>query len=441
MNSPATTTGKPTTATAADRICQVNFADQHGGAELISMTLHRGYREHNREAQLHVGVQRTNEPGVQHIDNDACRSTWTRCWGMLSNTLAERGWGTLAKTARAVARPGWAWQRLRGHEDFNHPATDLLIEQLRRDPPSVIHIHNLHGGYFNLDRLPDLCEVAPVVITLHDQWMMLDGAAHADIAPSIRRSPWNLARKDSIYRRCRFRIAAPSQWLLNQAAQSVMADAVIEARCIPNGIDLSAFRPRPVDDCRRELRLNSDSFVVLFVGRAAKSNPAKDFQTVKEAVRRAADLVPARRWTLAVLGDTGRDRSLGAAEIVCLGRYTDHGQIASAYGAADVLAHAAHADTFPTVVLEALGCGRPVVATSVGGIGEQIIDHRTGRLVPRADAEAMAHALAELAVDDEARHAMGLEARQDAEARFSVERMVQDYLDWFDRIATDGGMS
>ena len=64
------------------------------------------------------------------------------------------------------------------------------------------------------------------------------------------------------------------------------------------------------------------------------------------------------------------------------------------YQAADIYIHAAKADTFPNVVLEALACGLPVVATAVGGIPEQIDHERTGFLVPPGDAAGMAEARA-----------------------------------------------
>lgn len=427
----------------AHRIRQINLADQRSGAERIALALHRGYRERGREAHLHVGERHTAEPHVHLIDNDGHRSVWVRPWVRAWHAAARRleagDAAGLAKAARACARPAWAWRRWRGREDHAHPGTAAWLEALRGDPPDVIHAHNLHGGYFDLRRLPDLCRIAPVVITLQDAWLMLDGPAYAELPHPPRRSPHNLALKRAIFSRSRLRIAAPCRWLLDQVSTSILAPAVVEARRVPNGIDTRLFHPQPAAPARDGLGIDPASHVVLFVGRTARTNPAKDFDTVREAVRRAAELVPEESWTLLVLGDSGESEAIGRAHLRCIGPRTDPAEVAAVYAAADVLAHAAHADTFPLVVLEALAAGRPVVATEIGGVGEQIDDPHTGHLVPRADAAAMGEALAALARDPQRREAMGRAARADAEARFDHHHMIDQYLSWFDQIAGSPG--
>ncbi|MEO8679894.1 MAG: glycosyltransferase, partial [Vicinamibacterales bacterium] len=101
---------------------------------------------------------------------------------------------------------------------------------------------------------------------------------------------------------------------------------------------------------------------------------------------------------------------------------------------ADLYLHAARADTFPLAVLEALACGTPVVATAVGGVPEQITP-ATGVLVPKGDAAGMAAAVEALLRDDEARARLGANALADVAARFTVDRQVEAYLNWYREIA------
>ena len=99
--------------------------------------------------------------------------------------------------------------------------------------------------------------------------------------------------------------------------------------------------------------------------------------------------------------------------------------------------HPARADTFPATVLEALACGIPVVASTVGGIPEQVIKGRTGFLVPVGDARALAGRVLALLVDEGLRLRMGQTAAEDAARRFGMERMVGEYLAFYDEIRNE----
>ncbi|MDP3427040.1 MAG: glycosyltransferase, partial [Humidesulfovibrio sp.] len=123
------------------------------------------------------------------------------------------------------------------------------------------------------------------------------------------------------------------------------------------------------------------------------------------------------------------------------------------YQASDLYVHAAKQDTFPNVVLEALACGVPVVATAVGGITEQVRgldgvlprhedlgfntagpEQATGVLVPLAAPNSLAHVLQRLVQDAPMRQRMGENAATDAKRRFDVRRQVDDYIGWYDDV-------
>jgi glycosyltransferase involved in cell wall biosynthesis len=122
--------------------------------------------------------------------------------------------------------------------------------------------------------------------------------------------------------------------------------------------------------------------------------------------------------------------------------------VARFYQAADLYVHAARADTFPRVVLEALACGTPVIATAVGGIPEQIrglrcetsqdahlntygADEATGVLIAKGDVRAMALAIERILKNDPLRYRMGDNAGKDAEERFNLQRQTDQYLELY----------
>jgi glycosyltransferase involved in cell wall biosynthesis len=104
--------------------------------------------------------------------------------------------------------------------------------------------------------------------------------------------------------------------------------------------------------------------------------------------------------------------------------------------AADLYTHPARADNCPTTVLEALARGTPVVASAVGGIPEQVVEGRTGFLVPVGDARALAGRVLALLAGEELWVRMGRQAAGDV-ARFGGKRMVGEYLAFYDEILND----
>lgn len=102
--------------------------------------------------------------------------------------------------------------------------------------------------------------------------------------------------------------------------------------------------------------------------------------------------------------------------------------------ASDLVVHSAtRPEPFGRVVVEAMAAGRPVIATSAGGVLEILEDGRTGRLVPPGDAAALAAALAALLDAPERATEMGRQARQDAEVRFGAERFARSLERIYDR--------
>jgi glycosyltransferase involved in cell wall biosynthesis len=461
------------------RILQVSPRESGGGAENVAMALHRGYLAAGHEATLAVkrkaaGGPWADDPSVVAIPNDAARGPWARAWMRLDRAAlslppaARRTRSVLRHVSHAVGRPGRVLAELRGHEDFDAPATARLLDLPPRRP-DVLHCHNLTGGYFDLRALPALSSHVPVVLTMHDAWLLSGHCAHSfdcerwrtgcghcpylGTHPAVRRdaTAFNWRLKADVYRRSRLYLAGPSRWMVDRALESMLAAGLAEpgeagARVIPNGIDVSIFRPGDRAAARAALGLPADAGVLLFVAAGVAGNPFKDFATLKEALARLgrAD-PPVRRQPLVLLGigsDAPAER-LGAAEVRYVPWVRDAAALATYYQAADAYLHAARAESFGLVVAEAMACGTPAVATAVGGIPEQIDHGRNGWLVPPGDAGAIAAHVRRLLEDDALRRDAGARAAADTRRRFDVRRQVAAYLDWFaevlDRRRAGGG--
>jgi glycosyltransferase involved in cell wall biosynthesis len=137
-------------------------------------------------------------------------------------------------------------------------------------------------------------------------------------------------------------------------------------------------------------------------------------------------------FSLDVVGD-GPCRSACEALAQSLGiadRVRFHGEVRDVerrFAAASCFVLPSRTEGTPLTVLEAMSCGLPVVATSVGGVPDVVTDGVTGRLVAAGDEEALASAMYALAVDPESGRAMGERGREQALARFDVRAMVRSY--------------
>ncbi|MED5331060.1 MAG: glycosyltransferase [Planctomycetota bacterium] len=124
--------------------------------------------------------------------------------------------------------------------------------------------------------------------------------------------------------------------------------------------------------------------------------------------------------------------SKGLQESVCfLGERDDVPQLLEA---ADLFVLPSHREGLPLSLVEAHAMGRPSVATDVGGISEVLIHGETGILVPPGEEEALVHGMESLLRDVSQRRVMGKAARYRYEQKFSHSRMVEEYIDLYQRL-------
>ena len=431
-------------------ILLVSTSDRPGGAEQIALSLLNGYIEHGCRAMLAAGTKSSRSANVCGIP----RNRWRDALGRTTQALIGRHIRVLPQITFQLSRLGDLqneFDRWRGREPFHYAGTRKLLE-LAPFKPQIVHAHNLHRHYFDLRALPGLSARVPLILTMHDAWLLSGHCAHSfdcerwktgcgecpdlTIPPAIERdaTAFNWRRKRELYARSRFYVAAPCRWLIDKVEQSIVAPAVIESRVIPNGIDLEVFRAGDRDAARSRLVLSREADVLLFAALSIRNNFWKDYKTLRGAIVQLAERRPARPLIFLSVGEAAPTEKLGNAEIRFVPFLEESRRVAEYYQAADIYIHASRADTFPTSILEALACERPVVATSVGGIPEQIVDGETGLLTPPGDAGAMADAIASLLDDVGRRRAMSAKAGEEARRSFGRDRMTENYLSWFDEI-------
>jgi glycosyltransferase involved in cell wall biosynthesis len=205
------------------------------------------------------------------------------------------------------------------------------------------------------------------------------------------------------------------------------------------GVDTALFSPQGPTH-RGSARL-ANRRVILCVTRLV---PIKNLPLLVDAT---ADLRRERADVTLVLVGEGperaaleqRARALGIGEAVWFAGYVGQDETPAWYRAADVFALPSDFDNSPNVVLEAMACGLPVVATDVGGLRDYVTPPRNGLLVPKGSRPDLAGALASLLDDPSRARAIGETNRQDAVARFSWAASASRMLSVYERIVAEHG--
>lgn len=199
---------------------------------------------------------------------------------------------------------------------------------------------------------------------------------------------------------------------------------------IPNGVSLDRFSPGSRREARRKLGLDEEKRYVLGVGRL---EPVKAYDRLVESLRYLPDDV-----VLILAGDGSRRealreqaRSAGLAERVRFVGSIAHDRLRLFYRAADMLVIGSHSEGWPTIILEALACGTPVVAHRVGGIPEALGNSDCGLLIPDNSPDTLADA-----IDRGFRRSWDRERLVSFAAGFSWDRIAREYLRLFSAVST-----
>lgn len=294
-----------------------------------------------------------------------------------------------------------------GNGFHSRAATYRLTRKLRKYGPDIIHLHNIHTFCINLEILFRYIRKnrVKVIWTFHDCWAFTGHCAHFEMAgcdrwkegcgscPQYNDDPKSrVDRSAAIWAKKKkilgegldLTIVTPSAWLSRLSKQSFLK--AYPTYVIHNGIDLGVFRRRPSGF--REAYGLQDKYIVLAV--ASDWGKRKGLDVLAELSGRLDD--PYRIVVVGTNQNTDRELPDG---IISIHRVDNAEKLAEIYSAADVFVNPTREDTFPTVNLEALACGAPVVTFDAGGSSETI-DETCGIVVKKEDVGGMAEAVSRI---------------------------------------------
>ena len=321
-------------------------------------------------------------------------------------------------------------------------ATRRFVARLRELNPDVIHIHNIHGYFLNYKILSRaLAQMGkPVVWTVHDCWLYTGHCYHYASAgcerwktgchhcPQKKAFPasWLLDRsrrnwEDKKKAFCSIpglTLVTVSRWMKGEIARSFLGG--VRCEVIHNGIDLDTFRPSPSAE-------TALAYGTYYLAVASIWLPEKGLQDLEKL----SSVLDADE-RLVVVGKRPSGHRF-PRNVVCLERTADAAALAALYTEAVALVNPTWQDNYPTVNMEAIACGTPVVSYRTGGSPESITP-QTGRVVEQGDVEGLAEALH--AIRRQGKELFSEACRSYALAHFRAQDRFNDYIQLYESLTT-----
>ena len=314
--------------------------------------------------------------------------------------------------------------------------TARLIEKIKEYDPDIIHLHNVHGFYLDVEQLFRYLKTSgkPVVWTLHDCWSFTGHCAHFDYIGCMKWKtgcgscpqyknvyPYALFKDNSAgnYKRKKdaftgvpdLTVVTPSRWLAGYVRESYLGEYPVQV--IPNGIALDRFRP-VAGGLRKRLGFENK---YILLGVASMWEERKGYAYFEQLADRLDD-----SYQIILIGLSKRKLKTLHPRIHGVMRTNSMEELAEYYSMADAYVNTTLEDTFPTTNLEALACGTPVITFATGGSVESV-DASCGKIVPKGDIEALIQAIEELRGEPDKKEACLRRA-----AGYDKDDRFQDYL-------------
>ncbi len=329
----------------------------------------------------------------------------------------------------------YAEQRILDNEGLcSRRATKEFIKRINEIKPDVIQLHNIHDHYLNYRLLFEYLNKTDikVVWTFHDCWAFTGHCFHfitkgcerwksgcfdCPLQHEYPKTLFDRSRKNYTMKKNLFgannnlTIIACSEWIANFVRQSFLKDKPIYV--INNGVDLNVFKGS------ESLGTNKKSFHVLAVSNVwNKDKGFDDILKLREIL--------SNEYEITIVGVTKQQLNSLPQGIVGIERTQNVHELVALYSKVDVFINPTYADNFPTVNLEALACGTPVITYRTGGSPEAL-DEKTGVVVEQGDINGLAVAIQKMKENP----LSSADCRKRAEDYFEKDKCFEKYIDLY----------
>jgi glycosyltransferase involved in cell wall biosynthesis len=410
----------------------LSTADNLGGASRATYRLHQGLQARGITSEMLVQEKFSQDKSVY--------------------APSRRSQQILTST-----RPIWDALPMRAYPNSNQGGVfsiqwlpERVASQVKRIRPDIINLHWIAGGFVQIETLAKFRQ--PLVWTLHDMWAFTGGCHYSDACERFSQtcgacpqlgssracdlSHWIWRRKSKAWQGLNLTLICPTHWLAEEARRSSLFGSV-PIEVIPNGLDLSTFRPLEQCQARALLNLPPSCQLVMFGSMAGADDRRKGFDLLQAALKRLSQSQRHPQLELVIFGMCRPEHppDLGFPTHY-LGQLRDDLSLALAYSAADVMIVPSRQENLAQTATEALACGTPVITFAQTGPADVVKHHQNGYLAQPGDTDSLAQGMTWVLETPERLNTLSEQARWLAEQQLGQEQMADAYITLYANILT-----
>ncbi|MDH3346851.1 MAG: glycosyltransferase family 4 protein [Desulfobulbaceae bacterium] len=411
------------------KVLLANTFDTEGGAARAAYRLHKGLQQIGTESNLLVQQKSSTDQSV-HGPPSKIERAFPKIWTSIDRI------------------PLFLYPRRQKVSFSPAIAPGRLLAEIQRRPAEIVHLHWITDGFLKIEALSKIKQ--PIIWTLHDMWAFT-GGCHTDQQCGLYRqscgncpllkshknkdlSSHTLNRKIKYWKNLNLTIVTPSKWLSKCAINSsLFSNYRIET--IPNGLDLSVYKPINKKICRQILNLPTDKKIILFGSMGITFDKNKGFQLLQPALNKFA-LNGWKNNAIAIC--FGSSEPLNPPDmgipILYYDRLHDDIALSIILSAADIVIVPSLQENLPNTIMEAMACATPVAAFNIGGIPDLITHKKNGFLVTPFDIDQLAYGIDWILKDTERWNSLSRASRKKIEQNYEISTIAHRYMKLYESV-------
>lgn len=330
---------------------------------------------------------------------------------------------------------------------FSTLSTKSLIRYIKRVNPDIIHLHNLHNNYidFNLLLKYIIKKNIKTVVTLHDCWFFTGKCFHyisdgctkwqteCGNCPRLKKDipSWFFDQTTKVFNDKKkyfgqisnLVVVGVSKWISNEAKQSFLGNSQITT--IHNGVDIDIFKPTQ-SNFRKDYNIGNKYVILGMANKWLLPNNLETFQYITKKI--------GKNDVLVLVGCSEKQKKSLPDNVIGLGFVNDREKLAQIYSMADVFVNITWEDSLPTVNIEAICCGTPVITFDSCGSPE-IINDRTGIVTPQGNSTLLWQAICN--IKDKGKRQFENECVKLGVQNYNKNEKYKDYIILYEKMCND----